>query len=336
MKKVLITKLSSLGDLVHALPALSDAMNAIPEIEFDWVVDQNFQEIPLWHPSVRKIFLTNHRTWRKKIFSKKTKEEFSLLYKQLHNQKYDLIIDGQGNIKSGLLSLIPKGKRAGWDRTSTPEWGSHFFYQKQCKASKNLHAIERLRLLFASALEYPAPTTPAHYQIDPSKLKSPSLNLPSSYLIFVPIASYGSKLWPDYHWIELIKKASQEGLFILLPWGNLKEKERAEKLAISKNVIVLPRLSLNEIGYLISKSKAMVSVDTGLSHIAAALNVPTVTLYGPTDPKLTGTIGKNQYWITPPAPCAETCKKACSVNKEPTCLQKIPPETVWNQLTKLL
>lgn len=334
MKKVLITKLSSMGDLVHALPALTDAMNQIPEIEFDWVVDKNFADIPLWHPAVRNVFLTNHRMWRKNILDPQTREEFSSFYGSLKKQNYDLIIDAQGNIKSGLFSLIPKGKRAGWDLKSAPEWGSSFLYQSRHAASKEIHAIERIRHLFAGALDYEISNSAPEYKINLDRLKKPDLSLPSSYLMFVPIASYGSKLWPDELWEKLIQKATSEDLFILLPWGNLKEKERMEKLKVSEKVIVLPRLSINEMGYLILKAKAVVSVDTGLSHISAALSVPCVTLYGPTDPFLTGTIGENQHWIRAVNPCPK-CKKTCLI-QENHCLKSISPESAWEKLSTLL
>ena len=210
-------------------------------------------------------------------------------------------------------------------------------YKKKCQASKDLHAIQKLRILFSQALNYPLPQTPPTYQINTSKLKKPTCSIPSQYLIFVPIASYESKLWPENHWKELIKECSQLGQLILLPWGNLKEKERAERLAISPNVQVLPRLSLNEIGYLISHAKAVVSVDTGLSHIAAALATPCITLYGPTDPTLTGTIGENQLWIRSATHCHVRCKKTCFVQKQKSiCLASISPKTVLENLNQIL
>ena len=301
MRKVLITKLASLGDLIHALPALSDAAKAIPDIAFDWVVDKNFSEIPLWHPSVQKTFLTNHRFWRSHLFAKQSRQEFTHLLRELKLEKYDLIIDAQGNLKSSILSLAAKGKRVGWDSSSVIEWGAHFLYKESYCVSKKEHAIERLRSLFAQALDYPIPNTPPDYCIDLLKLKTPNIDLPPSYVLFVPIASYDSKLWPEDHWKELIEKSTQQGLFILLPWGNAKEKERAMRLAIHPQVKVLPKLSLSEIAFIIKQAKGLVSVDTGLSHMAAALGTPGLTLYGPTDSKLTGTIGENQTWMKSPS-----------------------------------
>ncbi len=335
MKRILITKLASLGDLIHLLPALSDAASAIPGIQFDWVVDKNLQEIPLWHLSVHRVFLTNHRVWKKQLTSPNTRKEFSEVYQKLKKETYDLIIDAQGNFKSALISTIAKGKRAGWDQASIPDWGAQIFYHKKYPASKNIHAIERLRHLLAGALGYSLPSTSPDYQIDFSKFSPPTISLPTEYLLFVPIASYNSKLWPESHWKELIDLCIQSGKNILIPWGNEEEKKRAERLAISPQVTVLPRLSLNEIGHLVAKAKALVSVDTGFSHLAAALGVPCITLYGPTDPRKTGTIGANQHWIqsTQECPCSRKCKFE---EKTPHCMSQIHPLSVWKDLKELL
>lgn len=335
MKKILITKLASLGDLIHLLPALSDAARAIPGIEFDWVVDKNLQEIPLWHPSVRQVFLTNHRSWKKEPTSPSTRKEFMDVYQKLKKETYDLIIDAQGNFKSALFSAIAKGKRAGWDKRSIPEWGAQIFYHKKYPASKNIHAIERMRHLLSGALAYPLPLTAPDYQILLSKFTPPPITLSSEYLIFVPIASYGSKLWPESHWQELINMCIEHKKNILIPWGNEEERKRAERLCISPFVTILPKLSLNEMGHLITRATAVVSVDTGFSHLAAALGIPCITLYGPTDPLKTGTIGKNQHWVQSSSNCP--CSKRCKIEEQnPYCMAQILPLSVWKNLKELL
>ncbi len=333
-RRILILKLASMGDLVHLLPALTDAKKADPNLIFDWVIDASFAEVASWHRATHTTFLTKHRKWRSSFFTKKTRQEFSSFTHQLKKKSYDLIIDAQGNIKTGLLSLLAKGKTVGFDSVSIPEWGGHFFYNKKISSSKSLHAITRLRELFAKALDYPLPTTPPDYQIDIDKLIPPAISIPPTYLFFVPLASYPSKLWPDSSWDQLIKEAKVFNCPIFIPWGNEKEKERALKLSHTTNVIVLPKLSLSEIGYLILHAKAVVSMDTGLSHIAAALDTPTITLYGPTDPALTGTLGKNQIHLV--ASCSCFGKKICTQAKESNCLFHITPSQVMIELQKIL
>lgn len=317
-KRVLITKLASMGDLIHLLPALTDAKKANPALVFDWIVDKNFAEVASWHPAVEKTILTNHRKWRSSLTTQTTRLEIKSFLKNLKQQSYDLVIDAQGNIKSAFISLFAKGPRAGFDASSIPEWGAHFLYHKTASAEKNLHAIEKLRLLVASALDYDKPNTPPDYNINKDLFINPNIPLQDPYLLFVPLASHPSKLWSEAYWIELIKHALPLGLPILIPSGNDKEQERAKRLAtLSPHVIALPKLPLSQIGYLIEKAKAVISLDTGLSHIAAALSTPCLTLYGPTDPKLTGTIGLNQSHIHAP-------------------LTEITPKEVHQGLMKLL
>ncbi len=151
--------------------------------------------------------------------------------------------------------------------------------------------------MFASSLNYPLPSS-LSYLLNEEKLKKPNIPLPASFLLFVPIASHTSKLLPEKHWVSLLEKAKELNLPILIPSGSKEEEARARRLASREEIVPLPRLSLSEIGYIVKHAKAVVSVDTGISHIAAALGTPAVTLYGPTDPKRTGTLGEKQTWIS--------------------------------------
>lgn len=264
---VLLIKLTSLGDLIHALPALTDAYRACPGITFDWMIDESFQEVGLWHPAVRRVFVTNHRKWRKTLFQKGTLGEIFGLVRQIRETSYDLVLDGQGNFKSALFSLFSRGVRVGFDRRSVREPIAHLAYQRKYPASRKAHAIDRLRQLFAQALGYPCPTTPPDFFIQRSRFIEPKFSLPKRYLFFVHNASWQTKLWPEDHWIELIRKCVSSGYEILLPWGNRGEKERSDRLAIFPQVHVLPKLSLSEIGFILEKAEACVSMDTGLSHL---------------------------------------------------------------------
>src|SRR6185295_14549253 len=147
-------------------------------------------------------------------------------------------------------------------------------YQKRYAASKNTHAIDRLRRLFAAALAYPVPESTPAFGIRAERLLRPNIDLPREYLVFVHNASWKTKLWPEAHWADLIAKSVQAGFSVLLPWGNGQEEARARRLAIHSSVQVLPRLSLSEMGYVLARARACVCMDTGLSHLAAALNTP--------------------------------------------------------------
>ncbi len=336
-QRVLLIKLTSLGDLIHALPALTDAKRACPEITFDWVIDEQFQEIAKWHPAIHRVWTTNHRNWRHTLMHPGTIRAIRELVRLLRKEKYDLVIDGQGNFKTALLSTSIGGMNAGFDRHSVREWVAHLAYKKRYSASKEAHAIERLRRLFASALHYPLPLSSPDFQIQRDAFVKPSYALPEKYLVFVHNASWVTKLWPMRHWSALISHAAQLGYPILLPWGNAAEKTRAELLARESFVHVLPQVSLSEMGYVLAGARACICMDTGLSHLVAALHVPAVTLYGATDSGLVGASGKEQIHVTSRVACAPCHKKTCSYGKgENPCLAEISPERVFDELVHLL
>lgn len=336
MPRVLLIKLTSLGDLIHALPALSDAQNARPGIEFDWVVDENFQEIARWHPAVKGIITTNHREWRGALASSETHGSISKTIGQIRANEYDLVVDGQGNFKTALLSLFSRGPRAGFDSRSVREWVAHLAYQRRFAAPKNAHAIERLRRLFASALDYPVPDSPPDFRIQRDRFVKPKVDLPAEYLVFVHNASWKTKLWPERHWTDLIGNCKQAGFRVLLPWGSKEEEARAKRLAIGPEVQVLPRLSLSEIGHVIAKARACVCMDTGLSHLAAALDVPAITLYGATDSGLIGASGASQVHIKSDRFCSPCQSKTCRYSSgDNPCLEQIGPDRVFGELLRL-
>ncbi|HXZ54695.1 MAG TPA: lipopolysaccharide heptosyltransferase I [Burkholderiales bacterium] len=336
MQRVLFIKLTSLGDLIHALPALSDAQNARPDIEFDWVVDENFREIAAWHPAVKNIITTNHREWRGAVTSAETHGSISKTIGQMRSRQYDLVIDGQGNFKTALLSLLSKGPRAGFDAASVREWVAHLAYQRRYAASKNAHAIERLRRLLAAALGYPLPSSAPDFRIQRERFLKPRVELPADYLVFIHNASWKTKLWPERHWIDLIGKCAGAGFRILLPWGNAQEEARAKRLATRPEAQVLPRLSLSEIGHVLARARACVCMDTGLSHLTAALDVPAITLYGSTDSGLIGASGALQVHIKSERFCSPCQSKTCRYSSgDNPCLEEIGPDRVFGELLRL-
>jgi heptosyltransferase-1 len=336
MKRALLIKLTSLGDLIHALPALSDARRAHPELEFDWAIDENFQEIATWHPAVKNVFTTNHREWREALAHPSTMGSVSRFIAQLKATGYDLVIDGQGNFKTALLSLFANGPRAGFDRHSVREWIAHLAYQRRYAVTKSAHAIERLRRLFAAALAYPVPESPPDFGIQRDRLIRPKLDLPREYLVFVHNASWKTKLWPEAHWADLLDKVVQAGFSVLLPCGNDQEEARAKRLAVHAGVQALPRLSLSEMGYVLERARACVCMDTGLSHLAAALNVPSITLYGSTDSGLIGASGASQVHLRSDLECSPCQKKTCRFTSgDNPCLKQITPDKVFAELLRL-
>lgn len=339
--RVLIIKMSSMGDIIHTLPALTDASKAIPNIQFDWIAEEGFAEIPSWHKHVNQVIPIALRRWRKNFWSVLRQGEIKKFYQKLRAQEYDVVIDAQASLKSAFISCFTRGKRCGMDNKSEREFFAHLAYNQTYFVERKQHAIKRLRQLFAQALNYPFVDDVPNYAIDKNKLLSAPINLPASYIVFVHNTSWPSKCWPENYWTQLLEKATATGMPVLLPWGNAEEKARAERLA-SHNPLaqVLPKLKLAEIATILSQAKVAVCADTGLSHLAAALNVPAITLYGPTNPALIGTIGLSQIHLQADFPCSPCRQEKCSYPKaseeSPACFTTIPPERVWEELKKFL
>lgn len=346
--RVLIVKVSSLGDVIHTLPALTDAKKAIPDIEFDWVVEESFTEIPAWHPAVDKVIPVAFRRWRKKLFNLFFNAEFKQFRRELKAKKYDLVIDAQGLLKSGLICSMVPAKSAGLDRDSIREKLACRYYDETFNVSWQQHAVERTRELFAKALDY-ALRGNADYGIDLKQFES-SEHIHSKSLLFLHGTTWETKLWPETYWQELAVQANQAGYQVNLLWGNDAEKVRAQEIADSAtNMKVIDRQSLTGIARLMCQSESIVAVDTGLAHLAAALGRPTLSLYGASDAKRTGTYGANQKHLQSTLTCSPCLKRVCEYqgndldehekaavfSVRPPCFSTIPPALVWQELRSM-
>ncbi|PCH52478.1 MAG: lipopolysaccharide heptosyltransferase I [Cellvibrionales bacterium] len=338
--RVLIVKLTSMGDLVQALPALTDAQRAIPGIEFDWAVDESFTEIPSWHPAVIKILNTAHRRWRKHWWQVGEIKQF---IGQLRSVRYDAVIDAQTNLKSAVVTALSKGKKHGPDGASVREWGAQLAYRKRYALPKNQLAIDRWRQLFAGVLNYSLPTDSPDFGLTGVDWPAPNIKLPDSpFLVFVQNASWSNKRWHDSHWRQLIETAGEQGYAVLLPWGSELEQRQAQLLAEGyEHAQVLPKLTLTELAVLLRASDGAICVDTGLAHVSAALDVPTVTLYGATDPHLIGATGSQSIHLEVEGyACAPCYKRICQVEdyrgEVALCMKTLGVAQVWSSLLSVM
>ena len=196
--KALLVKTSSIGDLLHTLPAVTDAQRARPDLRFDWVVEEGLRAVPGWHPAVERVITVAYRKWRFRPLKGLFGGPLAAFRQELRRETYDRVIDAQGLYKSAVITRLTLGERHGLDLASCREKLAPLAYQRRHAVPRRQHAVQRLRALFALALDYPLPATPPDYGIDRARLPPPPL--PGRYLAFLHGTAWTSKLWPESHW----------------------------------------------------------------------------------------------------------------------------------------
>jgi heptosyltransferase-1 len=285
---ILLVKTSSLGDVLHNLPVVSDIMRHYPGAQIDWVAEESFAALPGLHPAVRNVIPVAVRRWRSKLLSAATWREIAAFRSTLAAQPYDIAIDTQGLLKSALLMHGAQGLRCGFDRTSAREPLAARLYQRAFPVAKGQHAVERNRQLAAQALGY-ALEGQADYGIRPPAIARPDWLAQQPYAVLLHATSRADKLWDEANWVALGRHLHDHNIRCVLPWGSEAERTRSLRLAEAiPDAVAPPRLSLNEAAALLGGARAAIGVDTGLAHLAAALGIPTVGIYTATDPALTG------------------------------------------------
>lgn len=286
--RILLVKTSSLGDVLHNLPVVSDIVRHHPDAQIDWLVEEGFAALPKLHPAVRSTIPVALRRWRHRLLSPGTWREIVAFRSALTAQNYDFTIDTQGLFKSALLMRGAHGLRCGFDRHSAREPLAAMLYQRTFSVATGQHAVERNRQLVAQSLGY-ALEGQADYGIKPPSIEHPEWLAQDSYAVLLHATSRADKLWDEPNWIALGRFLHQNNIRSILPWGNETERLRSQRLAAAiPDAITPPRLSLHDAAALLGGAQTVVGVDTGLAHLAAALDIPTVGIYTATDPALTG------------------------------------------------
>lgn len=339
--KVLIVKMSSMGDIIHTFPSLNDVCAQHPDTEFHWLVEEAFQDIPRWHNNVSRVIPIRLRRWRKEKWRCFFNGEFKAFLNNLRKEHYDIVIDAQSSIKSAIITRLARGTRHGYSFKTTRERFASIFYQKKHRVIFEQHAIRRMRLLFSKVFNYPFEDNIPNFCINTNRLPAVTYPLPKKFVVFLHSTSWVTKQWPENYWKQMIRHCVDAGYDIVLPWGDKEEKARSGRLAFNENnVHVPPRVSISETASMMSKAQAVLACDTGLGHVAAALNIPCISLYGPTNPDLVRPLGKEQFYFKADFQCAPCMQKQCTYNgrsdEQPACFTTIPPQAVWTKFKTLL
>lgn len=277
MRRALIVKTTSMGDVIHALPAVADLARAQPDLSIDWVVEKSFSDIPRLSRYVGQVHEVAVRQWRKNVFSRQTWEEVGRTRAALESAHYERVVDLQGLLKSAVIGKWAKSFLLGYDKDSIKESWASRFYDRTFAVSKNLSAVTRCRMLMAYAFDY-------DYRQYPLDFGLPVIDEPSGerpYAVFLLNTSRDTKLWSEAKWIRLAKETYQAGFDVHLLWGSSVEEERVRRVASQAGSFcqVMPRMSIKDCALEMQKSSFVVGVDTGLTHLAAATAKPTVGLF---------------------------------------------------------
>jgi heptosyltransferase-1 len=287
MSDVLFIKTSSFGDVVHHMPALTEAKLRRPDSRFSWVVEEAYAPLVRLHPSIDEVIPVAVRQWRQEMYRPATWQAFRRFRRDLRRRRYDAIIDTQGLVKSALMARLAAGRRHGYDLESIKEPAASWLYDVRHRVAWEQHAILRNRALTGLALGY-EPSGPPDYGLDRERLAG---NAAAPYAVLLHATARPSKQWPQQHWRTLAVALGSQ-IEVVLPSGTDAERERSE--AIAQDVAhprVPARMPIDAMARLIAGASFVVGVDTGLLHLAAALGVPCVAIFVDTDPGLTGPMG---------------------------------------------
>lgn len=289
---VLFVKLSSLGDVIHHLPAVTDLLEHRPDARVSWAVEEAYCELVRLHPGVSDVIPVGLRNLKANVLDPARWRRVAEARRALGRGRWDYVIDAQGLIKSALVARVAHGAAFGFDRRSARERWAARFYDVKIAVGRERHAVERNRELVARIFGYSI-DTPARYGLVPPH--APPLWAPAGpYAVLLHAASHAAKRWPDDRWITLARMLSASGYATVFPGGSEAERMAAARLALLvPGALAAPAMGLGACAGLIAHASLVAGVDTGLTHLAVALGRPTVGIYTATRPELTGLHGSD-------------------------------------------
>jgi heptosyltransferase-1 len=293
MSDILFIKTSSLGDVIHHMPAVTEARRHKPDARIAWVVEENYAPLAALHPAVDEVIPVAVRRWRRRFFLWSSWRDAKNFIMQLRARTYDAIVDTQGLVRSAVLARIARGLRHGYGADSVRERLAAFAYNVQHSVPRSEHAIARNRALTGLALGY-VPEGAPDFGLDRKALAGVA-RVP--YGIFLHATAQKAKEWPEENWLALAR-ALEGKTSLLLPFGSPTEKARADRLASQLNNTRVPiGRAIDDMARMIAGASFVVGVDTGILHLAAALGVPLVAIFCGSEPSLTGPMGSGHMEI---------------------------------------
>jgi heptosyltransferase I len=294
--RILIVKTSSMGDVIHALPAITDIRRHLPDAQINWLVETPFHQIVKLHPAVSNVIAISWRKWRKQLLDAAVRQTIKTTITTLRDAQYDVVIDLQGLIKSAVWVKLTRAEQThgfNWDSAREPLASIAYLHFHQI--SKEALAIDRSRMLCAAALGYSLDDT-SDFGIRAPAQRASDWRLPAPYVAFVHGSSDDARLWPQSDWVKLAQTVHARGLAVALIWGSEAERVRSEALqktmqALGVSVFIPPFLTIAQTAQVLGAARAVVGLDTGFTHLAGALNVPCVSIHRTHDPALTGVQG---------------------------------------------
>ncbi len=285
--KLLIVKTSSMGDVVHAMPVVNDIRRHHPQAQIDWLVEAPFAAIPQMHPGVQRVLPMAWRKWRGQLTQRATWQAMGRLRGELRGGRYEGVLDLQGLLKSALWARQTGSPVLGYDKNSIREPAAAWFYQHKVAVPRPLQAVQRCRLLAAAHLGYLIDGPPDFGLRAPAATWTPR----AAYAVLIPNASRREKLWPERQWIEVGKRLKERGWMPVVLWGRPEEQTLAERIAAGCDGDVPPFLRVGETAAVLAGAHQVVGLDTGFTHLAAALGRPTLGIYCDHEPGLAGITG---------------------------------------------
>lgn len=294
MQNILFVKTSSLGDVIHQMPAVTEARRHLPAAHFSWAVEEEFAPLVALHPAVNEVIAVATRRWRREGPKLSLGGDMRRTIRALRARHYDAIVDTQGLLRSALIARVARGRRHGYDKASVRERLAALFYNVHHTVPRDRHAVVRNLALTALALGY-VPGGPIDYGLDRHLISDAVV---SPYAIAFHATAQTRKEWPEQNWVELGRILGSRAPRLLFPWGSETERARSERIAAQLPHGRVPdRRPIDAMARLVAGASFVVGVDTGLVHLAAAMGVPLTAIFTGSEPGLTGPVGTGKVEI---------------------------------------